>query len=623
MHGSERYRLAFVITFALLALLAAAVSAAKRNDEFHNFLPLVNGYFSGPGYPTATVTPTQTPTPAATQTAIPSRTPTASSADAYFDITNLAGISAGHQLMAGCGGVHWGTGSAWADVDNDGKVDLFSTNHGGPNRLFHNQGDTNQDMLPEFKDIAASLGIDDPNAGSSGSVFIDYDNDGDQDLYVTQLGANKLYQNQIVDSGELSFIDVTALSGTAGAGGLPLMSAWGDYDQDGHLDFMITRHVCSQDTRADQLFHSEGDGSFSDVSGLLCPGGVAPCSDLEGLGFATGWFDYDNDGDLDLYQANDQISPANEPNKLWENAGSNGSSGWIFNNVSAASHSDLGINSMGLGIGDYNNDGWLDIALSDIGPAEVLKNLGTGEFELDSTASGLSSATNGTSWSTVFLDYDNDGWLDLYFTRGIIYVSVAAQTNAGGTPNMLVKNDGDGTFTHASAASGVNDSGTGRNASIVDVNGDGFVDILINNLDTGLHLFLNQAPSQGSTQHWLVFTVEGTTSNRDGIGTRISITANGLTQVREITSGPTHGGGDYRAAFFGLGVESGAEVSVRWPDGSTQSMGHYAADQQVHLVEPTSQALGLPGTESPSGLSVIVIFVGFLLLAQFYRFVRV
>ena len=146
---------------------------------------------------------------------------------------------------------------------------------------------------------------------------------------------------------------------------------------------------------------------------------------------------------------------------------------------------------MGLGIGDYN-DGWLDLAISDLGPAEVLKNMGDRTFTRDSDASGVTAATNGTSWGTVFFDYNNDAWLDLYFTRGVIELSTLFSPLSLTKLNMFLSNDGDGTFSNASAQSGLSDGGTGRNASIVDLNLDGYVDVLLNNLDTELRMFVNQ-----------------------------------------------------------------------------------------------------------------------------------
>jgi hypothetical protein len=512
----------------------------------------------------------------------------------YVNVAPQAGLSAVHESTTICSGTHYGSGSAWADIDNDGDIDLFTTNHGGANHFYRNDGDGNSDGVPEFTDIAVSAGVDDASKSSIGSVFIDFDNDGDQDLYVTHYGTNSLYQNRLIEDGGLAFVDVTGISGLAGAGGRTLMSAWGDYDQDGYLDVYITKHQCFLDTTADQLFHNDGDGSFTEVSDLLCSGASAPCDAVNGLGFAPAWLDYDNDGDADLYQANDNIRGENQPNKLWRNDGSDGTGGWIFTNVSVSSMADLddAVNSMGLGVGDYDNNGHLDLAVSDVGPAELLKNLGTGAFENTSASSNVTALTGGTTWGTVFFDFDNDGWLDLYLTQGGIEFSTgqSLQLEQMARSNTFIRNNADGTFSGYSVASGLNDDGVGRNASIVDINRDGYVDVLLNNLDTAPRLYLNQEASLGNPNHWLVVTVEGTISNRDAIGTRLILVTAGLSQIREITSGPTHGGGDYRAAFFGMGGSITGTLSIRWPDGITQTIGTVNADHYVHYVEPNAQA---------------------------------
>jgi hypothetical protein len=604
-----------LITSAIGVGTALAVFArqGKSRLNYAAYAPMVAGNYTGPGYPTQTAGPasatstatststatasaTSSPSPTATVTptvsATASPSPSATIAGVSFvNVSAQTGVNADHLPGNACGTTQWASGSAWADVDNDGDLDVFTTNHGGPNHFYRNEGDTDFDLLPNFVDIAPTLGMTDTEIITPSSVFVDYDNDGDQDLYLTHPGSNVLYQNQLVESGSLAYLDVTDSAGAAGWGGRALISAWADYDQDGYLDFYLTRHSCGTETAADQLFHNQGDGTFVDVTHYLCPGGSVPCHQIEQFGMSAGWLDFDNDGDQDLYVANDNVLAVGLGNQLWQNNGSDGNGGWVFSDVSVSSGADIdfGVNSMGLGIGDYNNDGWLDIAVSDLGPAEVLKNEGDETFSLDSGPSGVSAITNGTSWATVFFDFDNDGWLDLYFTRGVIELQRAQDPAALTAVNMFLRNAGDGTFSNFSADSGLSDGGTGRNDSIVDFNFDGFVDVLLNNLDTELRLFMNQEPVLGNTNHWLVITVEGTLSNRDAIGTRLMLTAAGLTQIREISSGPTHGGGDFRAGFFGLGSETGGTLTVRWPDGSTQSIGVVAADYHLHLVEPNAR----------------------------------
>jgi len=192
------------------------------------------------------------------------------------------------------------------------------------------------------------------------------------------------------------------------------------------------------------------------------------------------------------------------------------------------------------------------------------------------------------TWGTVFFDYNNDGWLDLFFVAGEIGGAAVPQ------PNAFFQNNSDGTFSDMSLISGLDDTLRGRSASIADFDSDGYVDVFVGNLNrpdlgetTPFLLFHNQSADQGNNNHWIAITVEGTVGNRDGIGTRLFLTTpDGLTQIREITSGPTYGGGDYRAGFFGLNDNTTADLVVRWPNGAIETIGPVIADQKLHLVEP-------------------------------------
>lgn len=534
----------------------------------------------------------------------------------YVDVAAEVGLVLNHELGETCT-PPIGSGSAWADYDNDGDIDLFVTNRGGPNYLYRNEGndalplegDTSSNGLPNFTDVAAALGIDDPTVASHGAVFVDVDNDGDQDLYVTAWEETKLYQNQLIESGSVAFVDVTTTAGI-GDGGRPITAGWADFDQDGYLDLYIAKHKhCSPDEppqSQDHLFHNNGDGTFTDVTSWLCDGGdPATCPQVNGLGFAPGWVDYDNDGDLDLYLVNDNIIQNFYHNVLWRNDGDDGSGGWIFTDVSATAGTSQSINAMGLGIGDYDNNGWLDMAFSNIRENYLLQNNQDGTFNDVSATAGIQRATlpatgnNSITWGTAFFDHDNDMWLDLLYVAG--YINAA---NDPVQPNAFFANNGDGTFTDISASSGLDDPGRARNASIVDFDGDGLIDVFVGNYGEPPLLFHNQGNvSFSNTNHWLSITVEGTVSNRDGIGTRLWLTTpDETTQLREINSGPTHGGGDYRAAYFGLGQQMTGELKVRWPSGLVQDLGPVSADQSLHLVEPaiyvSSSTGGTVGTET-------------------------
>lgn len=512
---------------------------------------------------------------------------------AYVDVASAVGISNTHSPGDLCV-PPIGAGAAWADADGDGDVDVFITQRDNtlPNKLFQNVGDTvgTPDGLPDFVEIAAAAGVADTASYALSSVFVDYDNDGDQDLYVTNHpgegvagGNNKLFQNTGNNGDSIpDFVDVTAAAGLAD-GGRAITSGWADFNNDGWLDMYVARHrkcgTANVDSQ-DHLYMSDGDGTFTDVTGYLCPGGVAPCDDVNGLGFSPGWFDYDNDGDQDLYVANDNIGGGNQNNKLWRNDGSDGVGGWIFTYVGATSGADTQANAMGLGIGDYNNDGTLDLAFSDVGSANLINNNGDGTFTDVSTLNGFDTMTDSVTWGTAFMDSDNDGDLDLFYAAG--------QIGTGGLNSIYLTNDGDGTFTDTSVTSGLNDSGSGLAASMVDFDNDGWVDLMVNNYGGTTLLMRNNGSSVGNTNNWLKVTVEGTESNRDGIGTRIEYTTGAGTQIREISSGPTHGGGDQRVAHFGVGTESTGTLTVKWPNGQTTVMASLATNQALHLVEPAT-----------------------------------
>jgi len=504
----------------------------------------------------------------------------------FIDVQATVGINFTHVLDYTCSSPPIGSGSAWADYDNDGDIDLYITNHGGQSRLYRNEGDTSGDGLPDFIDVAPDLGVDEADQVSHGVVFVDYDNDGDQDLYITHWGGNTLYQNRLMETGDVEFVDVTAIAGVGDADRC-ITPAWADYDQDGWLDLYLAKHFdCFPNTREsrDALFKNNGDGTFTNVSQYLCADGSLTCDQLNlSLAFSASWFDYDNDGDPDLYLTNDIVA-ASYPNILWRNDGPDGAGGWTFTDVSAESGTDYSINCKGLGIGDYDNDGWLDMAFGHARGGFLMRNMGDGTFEDVSVEAGVRREYTPLGdvaivWGAPFFDYDNDQWLDLYYVCGMINTLPMPQ------PNALFRNDHDGTFTDISVQAGADDDRRGRNASICDFNQDGFLDIFVGNFGVPIILYYNQSPTQGNTNHWLTITAQGGfTVNRDAIGTRFSLTtSDGITQMREIISGQTHGGGDYKAAYFGMGENTSGTLVVRWTDGEVDTLGTVGADQHLHI----------------------------------------
>jgi hypothetical protein len=516
----------------------------------------------------------------------------------YSNVTATVGIDPTHLLDPTCGMPPIGSGSAWADYDNDGDVDLYVTQHGGPNHLWRNEGDTNGDELPDFVDVAEVAGVDLPNEVSGGCVFADYDNDGDQDLYVLNWGGNTLYQNVLVEIGVAAFVDVTSFAGV-GDDDRAITAAWGDYNQDGYLDLYITKHFdCMPDFEDsdDHLYKNNGDGTFTDVSSILC-GGTYPCDAVGGHGFSPGFFDYDNDGDLDIYVVNDIVG-AGWGNVLFRNDGADSTGTWVFTDVSVESGTNYSVNGMGLGIGDYNNDGWMDLAFSHTSGGFMLRNEGDGTFFDVTDSAGVRAdqtpgGANRITWGTVLFDHDNDGWQDLFYVAGRIGDEAIPE------PNAFFRNNQDGTFTDWSDTTGLNDPGRGRSASIADFDQDGYVDLFVGNFGQPAILYRNDSEERGNTNHWLTVTAQGTESNRDGIGSRLTLTTpDGLVQTRDITSGPTHGGGDQKVAHFGMGPNTTGELSIRWPNGTVEDIGTVSADQFLLVIEG-----GLTSVQSGAGIA--------------------
>jgi len=478
-----------------------------------------------------------------------------------------------------------GSGSAWADFDADGDLDLYVTNHGGPNSLYRNDGDLDFDGLPNYTDVAGILGIDAMNEISHGAVFVDYDNDRDQDLYVTHWQGNSLYRNMLSETGTISFNDESLIAGLVDSG-RAVTASWGDYDADGFLDLYLAKHKECFDfnNSQDSLYHNNGDGTFTNTTSSLC-NGSNDCDAVNGLGFVGGWVDYDNDGDLDIYLANDDIDRIHYPNVLWRNDGEDKLNEWIFTDVSEEAGAGIDLNSMGLGIGDYNNDGWMDLACSNIGPNYLLQNQGDGTFNDVSASAGIeremlpNGSSHSITWGTAFFDYDLDTHLDLFFVGGHI-------ADPPDRADAFFINNTDGTFTEISDLVGLNSESRGRSASMADFDDDGYMDLFIGNWGEAPHLMRNTLGDEGNPGGWLKVTVSGSVSNRDAIGTRLSLTTpDGTTQMRDITSGSTHGGGDQRIAHFGMRNNDEGDLHVRWPTGETQTLSGLLPGMRLHLRE--------------------------------------
>ena len=478
-----------------------------------------------------------------------------------------------------------GTGAAWFDYDRDGDLDLYMTNRVGANHLWRNDGNG------VFVDVAAAVGAADASHDGSGVAVADYDNDGDLDIYLANSDGDVLLKNQLTETGTATFIDVTATAfpgittpqrGTS--------AAWGDYDKDGFLDLYVTNHQEIEGTGAgsqDRLFHNNGDGTFTDVSYLL--GGD---DNLGGYGFVATWTDYDNDGDLDILLINDcPFGPVGT--KLFRNDGGSDPLAWTFTEVSASVGAADCRNGMGIAVGDYDRDGWMDYFYTNIGSPLLLHNNG-GTFTDVTAAAGLddgvvpATGNDRVTWGAIFFDYDLDGFLDLAVAAGSLKRSGTAGTDP--QPNLLYHNDGNGiSFTDVSANSGIDETGRGRTLIMGDYDGDGAPDLFLVDYGENVHLYRNDYANT-TGHHWLILDLQGAgppLSNRDGIGAKIKLTTpDGAVQYCETRSGTSLGGGSDIAAYFGLNNNTlVSQVQVTWPSGIVQIVTGLAADQRMTIVE--------------------------------------
>ena len=506
-----------------------------------------------------------------------------------------------------------GAGVVAFDYNGDDLQDIYVTStpdlaglvpdSEGENALFRNNGDGT------FTDVADEAGVSDADAKSNGGCAADYDNDGDQDLFVANWGASKLFRND----GNGTFVDVAESAGLADPDSTyrSMGCAWGDFDRDGALDFIVVRHIDESnpdaftmrlyflDVRPLALFHNNRDGTFTEVTGLL--GSTASPDHDEGAygrvwgaGFQPAWVDFDNDGDLDLYVIND-FGEYIHPNVLWRNDGPAGDSAsgteWSFTDISEPSGAGTAMFGMGLAVADYNSDGYLDMFVTNIADNVLLTNSGDGGFQDRAADAGVAYGEyrrqQRVSWGTVFLDYDNDGYEDLYVASGFLDTD---DINRREQPNLLFRNNRDGSFSDVSAISGAADWGTGRGVAYADFNGDGCLDLFVANLGRSaaagepVRLFQNRCDWGNN---WLIVKPVGTASNRDGIGARITLTADGRSQVREITAGASNSSQNMLPAHFGLGQsETVDEVRVQWPSGTLQTLNDISPNQVLTIVEP-------------------------------------
>lgn len=528
---------------------------------------------------------------------------TAAESPTFVDVTEETGIQFRH---SNCKTEHkhiietMGSGVVFFDYDVDGDADLYFVNSGHipeetqdpqqeklGNALYRNEGDG------RFTDVTETSGTGDTGYGMAAAAG-DIDNDGDADLYVANFGNDILYRN----NGDGTFTDITEAAGINN-------TLWGiaaiylDFDVDGDLDIFVVNylvyqlsmpvttyrgvvgygHPRSYEGTADVLYRNNGDGTFTNVAGTA---GVT--NSEEGRGMAAIACDYDNDGFLDIYVANDT-----NRNFLYRNNGDG-----TFTDESlfiGVGYDEAGIaeGSMGVDAGDYNGDGWFDFIVANSEKATLYKNE-EGLFFTDTTAdSGLEQPTLPfVGFSPLFLDYDNDGHLDLFCANGhpqdVIGILTDHETYA--QRDQMFRNSGDGRYTDVSGSAGAYfvEPFVGRAAAMADYDNDGDTDIVIMNSNQRAVLLRNDG---GNLKNWIGIKLVGTQSNSDGIGAKVRLVAGGVMQIREVKSGSSYASGSDTRLLFGLGANQQVErITVVWQSGTTQELEGVSINQVVTIVEP-------------------------------------
>ncbi len=498
-------------------------------------------------------------------------------------------------------------GVAMFDYDGDGRLDIYLLNSctvegvlAGracpPAALYRNLGNG------RFEEMAAKAGIAEPGWAMGVSVA-DYDNDGDDDLYVTCFGANKLYRNR----GDGRFEDVTASAGV-GDTRFSTGSAWGDYDRDGDLDLMVTNYVafrledlpqfgkgalcqyknipvqCGPRGLAgagDTLYRNNGDGTFTDVS---MKAGVEDTPGYYGLGVV--WSDFDNDGWPDIFVANDTV-----PNYYYRNNHDGSFSEMGLQSGLAVDETGGEQSCMGVAIGDYDRDGRLDLVVTNFSEQynTIYRQLPDGSFADVSRATKTADVSMPyVGWGTKFFDYDNDGWLDLLVVNGHVYPQIEG-AYAGGMyrqRKLFYRNLRNGTFAEVASESGAAllEKRASRGAAFGDYDDDGDLDLIVNDIDGPPMLLRNDGGDRAG--NWLNLNLIGTKSNRNAIGARVTLRASGLTQVEEVRAGDSYLSHSDRRLHFGLGRAAIIDqVRIQWPSGRVSTVNGVKPNRMITIRE--------------------------------------
>lgn len=533
----------------------------------------------------------------------------ASTAIQFVDVTENAGINF-HHVNGAEGAFHipetLGAGGAFFDADNDGFLDIYLVNSGywdkspsarqAVSALYRNNRDGT------FTDTTTAAKVENRGNYGQGAACADYNNDGNVDLYVTNFGANVLYRN----NGDGTFTDVTVSAGV-GDPGWSSSACFLDYNTDGYLDLFVVNYLvysidlryqpCGEDGiqtychpslfegAPDTLYRNNGDGTFTDVSQAAGVGGVGGMFHGKGLGVVSA--DFNNDGVPDLYVANDDTR-----NDFFYNNGDG-----TFSEISllagcAYSFNGIAQAGMGVAVADYNADSWLDIFVTNLSyeTNALYRNNGDGTFtDVIYEAHLGKESFLFVGFGTGFFDADNDGWQDIFIANGHILDNIEDTHDVltYRQPDQLFRNSGDSTFQEVSESAGAyfQRTAVSRGALFGDYDNDGDVDMLVTQSNGPATLLENWETQSNSVS---IKTV-GVISNRDGIGTRITLTAGGHTQIQEVNPGASYLSSHDPRCHFGLGTNTVIDrLEVRWQSGVVQVFENLPVNQ-VHVISEFSE----------------------------------
>jgi len=476
----------------------------------------------------------------------------------FTDITTSAGINYKHATN----GFPYLGGIACADFNGDGFTDIYLVNAAGsPNQLYIN----NRDLT--FTEKGKTAGVDDNN-NSWGTVAGDIDNDGDIDIFVSNYNApNRLY----INDGNGKFIDRAFLAGVTKSSN-PLDSGYSssatmaDFDNDGYLDiYVMNRNIDSKNTSvsdssfANNLFHNNGDGTFTDMTSYINH------SELQ-TALAVGSCDYDNDGFMDIYVANEFGLDG-----FLKNNGNN-----TFTDL-ADSLKIPGTAGMGVDYTDFDHDGDFDIYITNLGTDVFLVNNGDGTVTNKDTLIGINNNT--MSWGVTIADYDNDGYEDIYVVNGAMFWDSTIYSEH----NVYYKNLGNGTFAETTNLVGLNTAGDSRASAFLDIDNDGYQDIIFLNINRGTaRLYKNTTTGN----NWITLQLEGVQSNHSAIGARVKVEAGNLIQYKEVRSGSSFASMNCMDLGFGLKDKTIIDkITITWPSGNIQELKNVNINQILKIKE--------------------------------------